>query len=113
MTKDIFKTGKVGQEGLVTAEELKRRLKEGEDLFLLDIRKEDDYEEGTIDGAHHSEWEAVADMLQEDSLPRDKDIIVFCYNGQSSMQIAMVLNIQGYSAYSLLDGIEGWKECNQ
>lgn len=113
MTKDIFKSAKVGQEGLVTAEGLRKRLDNGDDIYLLDIRKEDDYDNGTIDGAQHSEWEAVVDMVHEDKLPRDKDIIVFCYNGQSSMQIAMVLNIQGYSAYSLLDGIAGWKEYNK
>lgn len=110
MTKNIFKTAKVGKEGLITVEELNKRLQEGDDFFLLDIRKEDDFEQGSIEGAQHSEWEAVVDLVQEDALPRDKDIIVFCYNGQSSMQVAMVLTIQGYSAYSLLDGINGWKE---
>lgn len=51
-------------------------------------------------------------MINDDLLPKDEDIVVFCYNGQSSMQIAMVLNLQGYSAYSLLDGIGGWNKEN-
>lgn len=110
MKKKQLKSMKSGQEGLITAKSLDKKLQDGEEFFLLDVRKKDDFEEGSIEGAHHSEWEAVADLVQEDVLPRDKDIIVFCYNGQSSMQVAMVLTIQGYSAYSLLDGVNGWKE---
>lgn len=109
MNKETLDNLKLGQQGLITIEELRQKLKEGEALYLLDIRSKEDYEKGTIEGANHSEWESVVDMINEDLLPKDKDIIVFCYNGQSSMQIAMVLNLQGYNAYSLLDGIEGWK----
>ncbi len=96
----------------MTVEELKERIDNNDVPFLLDIRAEDDYEQGTIEQAVHSEKEEVVDLIREDKLPRDQDILVFCYNGQSSKQIVMVLTLQGYSAYSLKNGIEGWREYN-
>ena len=105
-----METVKLGQEVLVTPEMLKEMIESQASVYVLDIRKEEDYEEGSIPLAVHSDWEAVADLIQEDKLPKDKKIVVYCYNGQSSMQVAMVLNMQGYDAYSLLDGYEGWRQ---
>lgn len=105
-----METVKLGQEVLVTPEMLKEMIESEAPFYLLDIRKEEDFEEGSIPSAVHSEWEAVADLIQEGKLPKDKKIIIYCYNGQSSMQVAMVLNMQGYDAYSLLDGYKGWRQ---
>jgi len=100
------------RQGQMTVEELKERLKNNDPPFLLDIRAEEDYEQGTIEQAVHSEKEEVVDLIREGKLPKDKDILVFCYNGQTSKQIVMVLILQGYSAYSLEKGIEGWRKYN-
>ena len=41
-------------------------------------------------------------------LPTDKPIIVYCYTGQTSAQVATYLQILGYDAYSLLYGTNGF-----
>lgn len=106
--KELNSKLRLGKQGLITAKDLNSRINE-ESLFLLDIREREDYDQMKIDGAIHSEWEAVVDLIEEDALPKDRIIVVICYNGQSSMQISTVLNIQGYHALSLLDGMDGWR----
>ena len=41
-------------------------------------------------------------------LPTDKTIVIYCYTGQTSAQIAAYLQILGYDAKSLLYGVNGF-----
>lgn len=97
-----------GEVGVITTADLKNRLKGKNDLYILDIRRKEDYEKGHIDRANHCEWFDIRELLEKDSLPKDKTIIVACYSGQSSMQVATILNVSGYKALSLLDGMNEW-----
>jgi len=40
-------------------------------------------------------------------LPTDREIVIYCWTGQTSSQIVVYLNALGYDAYSLLYGING------
>jgi len=93
--------------GIITSADLKDKLME-EEIYLLDIRRREDYDKGHIKNAKHCEWFKVRDLLEKEELPKDKTIITICYSGQSSMQIATILNITGYHALSLLDGMNEW-----
>lgn len=97
----------IGRQGVITPKDLNIKINQ-ENPYLLDIRKREDYDQMKIEGAIHSEWEDVVDLIEENVLPKDRSIVVICYNGQSSMQISTILNIQGYHALSLLDGMDGW-----
>jgi rhodanese-related sulfurtransferase len=55
------------------------------------------------------EWESVGSIIETGGLPRDRDIVVVCYVGQSSGQITGILRSVGYRAYSLLDGFLEWE----
>jgi 3-mercaptopyruvate sulfurtransferase SseA len=41
------------------------------------------------------------------TLPTDEPIVVYCWTGQNSSQVAAWLNILGYDAYSLTFGVNG------
>ncbi|RQV98987.1 MAG: rhodanese-like domain-containing protein, partial [Calditrichaeota bacterium] len=41
------------------------------------------------------------------TLPTDEPIVVYCWTGQNSSQVAAWLNILGYEAYSLTFGVNG------
>ncbi|MFW6273802.1 MAG: rhodanese-like domain-containing protein [Halanaerobium sp.] len=77
------------------------QVKEEDDLFILDIRQEEDYEEGHIEGAVNLPWgpEAIADNL--DRLPEDETIYVYCYTAQTANQTAALLNFAGFEAKSV------------
>jgi rhodanese-related sulfurtransferase len=78
----------------------------GEAIFILDIRKEEDYAAGHIKGAVNAPWgtPALADSLNW--LPDDKPIYVNCYTGQTAGQTIAVLNVAGFTASSIK---YGWK----
>ncbi len=96
-----------GENNLITSEELFKAMEAGEDLFLLDIRREEDFAREYIDGAVNIYWYDVGDYL--DVLPKDRRVIVICYTGQSSGQVAAVLRLLGFRAYSLGGGMmNGW-----
>lgn len=71
-----------------------------EDMFILDIRQEDVYNEGHIKGAVNAPWgTAISDNLEK--LPMDKTIMVYCYTGQTAGQAVATLNIAGFDAKSV------------
>ncbi|MDC7223279.1 MAG: rhodanese-like domain-containing protein [Spirochaetales bacterium] len=78
----------------------------GEDFFILDIRKAEDYAAGHLRGAVNAAWgtPALADSLSW--LPDDKPIYVNCYSGQTAGQTVAVLNVAGLEASSIK---YGWK----
>ncbi len=79
-----------------------------EGYYILDIRREEDFREGHIQGANHIWWYDVGNTLGK--LPEDQSIVVVCYTGQSAGQIVGILKAMGYDAYSLLDGMDrGWE----
>ena len=78
------------------------------EVYLLDIRKKEDYHKGHIPSAEHCWWFDVDKIIPE--LPKDKTIVIYCYSGQSAGQIVGVLRTAGYEAVSLTGGWNnGWK----
>jgi glyoxylase-like metal-dependent hydrolase (beta-lactamase superfamily II) len=95
--------------------ELKKRLDAGEDVTILDVRTQSDYEAWSIDGptvtdANVPYWEFF-DGLSEDVLaqvPADDEVIVVCAKGEASAYVAGLLEEAGYDATNLADGMKGW-----
>lgn len=92
---------------LISSEALYERL-QSESLQLLDIRHHEDYLTGAIKNTRSCCWFDVHQLIKNKTLNKNSDIIVICYTGQSSMQVATLLNTMGYRAYSLLDGMTKW-----
>lgn len=101
----------------ITAEELKQRLEAGEELSVVDIRSEEDYEAETIEGSQNlplrealidGDLDTVQDYLDE--LPDNKEVVTFCDAGVTSEQTAELLSDQGHDAKALDGGLNSWKE---
>ncbi|MTI66092.1 MAG: rhodanese-like domain-containing protein [Firmicutes bacterium] len=76
------------------------KVKAGEDMFVLDIRQPDVYQEGHIKGAVNAPWgTAISENL--DKLPKDKPVMVYCYTGQTAGQTVALLNMAGFDAKSV------------
>jgi rhodanese-related sulfurtransferase len=73
------------------------------DLFLLDIRKPEDYKKEHIKGARNIFWLDLLDNLDE--LPDDKKIVLICYVGHTSSQALVILKLLGYDVVSLKFGM--------
>jgi membrane protein DedA with SNARE-associated domain len=60
----------------ITPEELRRKLEAGEEVFVIDLRSEREFEEHAIPGAMHMPADQVAE--RSGAIPRDRDIILLC-----------------------------------
>jgi len=81
-----------------------------EEIYLLDVRGREAYEQGHIEGAHHvefSQWASPENLLR---LPRDHKIIVVCETGLAAAQVVAGLRLLGYDAAVPKTGINGWAQ---
>jgi len=78
------------------------------DPFIIDVRKPEDYALGHVSGAVNI---GVTKLFSADTLatiPTDKEVVVYCYTGQTSSQAVSALNMMGYTAKSMLFGFPAW-----
>lgn len=97
---------------LIGAGELLAKLldeNEREEIFLLDLRREEDFEGvGHIAGALRLDFDAAAVPENLELLPRDRKIVTICYTGNLAAQLTAVLRMLGYDAAALTYGMVGW-----
>jgi adenylyltransferase/sulfurtransferase len=91
--------------------ELARRREAGEPIFLLDVRREDEWERARIEGAHRialDELEARIDELAPVK-QRGQPLVVVCHHGARSERAVRMLLERGFSTAENLDGgIDAW-----
>lgn len=89
--------------------------RDDDELFILDVRNEDDYEEWHVDGSYN--LPIYDELLEEDftgleasleEVPQDKEIAAVCVAGVTSARAASFLRDRGYDAKSMDDGMSGW-----
>jgi len=93
----------------VSPEQLKARLDRGDDVVVVDLRQAWEYHAGHIPGALSLFIEEVPMRLSE--LPTDVDIVLQCWHGHTSLDVATYMIQQGWRASriaSLSGGIAGW-----
>ena len=73
----------------------------------LDIRDDEEWDEGRIPGAVHLAEEVVVERLEE--FPEDTAIVVVCADGERSAKLAARLREEGQQAASIEGGMEAWK----
>ena len=105
------------KELLVSPQIFKQMLDNDEVKFVFDLRNEDDFKDGKVEGRYEFE---TLNIPQEDfvgeeerhlsKFPKDKPIITICAHGDSSKYTAEMLLEKGYDAQSLEGGIDLWTE---
>ena len=92
----------------ITPVEVYEIITNDEDYIILDVRTQDEYNEGHLDKAlliPVDELEKVVDVL-----PKEKPIIVYCRSGGRSRKAAEILVENGFSKIYDMGGILGWQE---
>lgn len=93
----------------VTAEQAKERLDSGDELILLDVRTQDEFNAGHIAGAILLPNETITETEQPDILPDlNAEILIYCRSGNRSAQAAKKLVAQGYTNVYDFGGIIDW-----
>lgn len=92
----------------ITAQEAKQIMDDTEGYRILDVRTQEEYDEGHISGAvviPHTEVEARA----EGELPdKEQVILVYCRSGRRSKLAAQALADLGYTNVKEFGGIIDW-----
>ncbi|MFD2655850.1 MBL fold metallo-hydrolase [Gracilibacillus thailandensis] len=101
---------------IMTAHEVTQKVFNKEELFILDVRNEDAFQDWKIEGDYFEYLnipyfellDGVEGIL--DKLPKDKEILVVCAKEGSSVMVAEMLSEQGLTVFYLQGGMKAWSE---
>lgn len=96
---------------LIDSPGLKAKLAEQGKVYLVDIRQAKDYANGHIPGAINIPFQELGKKF--DTLPKDKQIVIYCYSGQSAGMALSLLRANGLDVLSLVNGFPEWAEKNK
>jgi rhodanese-related sulfurtransferase len=79
-------------------------------VVLLDVREQEEWGAGHIDGAVHVPMSQLPSSLARDpaQLPSDQPIVVVCRVGARSAAVTAWLAANGYDARNLAGGMVAW-----
>ena len=93
------------------AAELKARLDERQEIFVLDVRTVADYADGHVPGAANVPVEALPQRVSELEAWRDRPLAVICHTNRRSGAAARQLREQGFRNVLLVnDGMLAWQQ---
>ncbi|PWV57120.1 rhodanese-like domain-containing protein [Chitinophaga sp. S165] len=95
----------------ISATELKKRIDNGEDLNIVDVREPHEHEEFNIGGILVPLGDIRAMQVDELEDLKDQEVIVYCRSGGRSGQAAMILETMGFTnVKNLTGGMLAWQE---
>ncbi|MCM3387900.1 MBL fold metallo-hydrolase [Ureibacillus chungkukjangi] len=98
----------------MTAAQVARKVIENKELFILDVRNKDSFEDWKIEG-HSFDYlnipyfdllDGVDEILPK--LPTDKDVLVVCAKEGSSLMVAEMVSEAGRDVFYLEGGMKSW-----
>ena len=92
----------------ITAEEAKQLMDTQENYIILDVRRQDEYDEKHIPGAILIPNEVIRERAEEELKDKDQLILVYCRSGNRSKQASEVLEELGYTYIREFGGIIDW-----
>ena len=93
----------------ITIEELKERMDNGENLNLIDVREEYEFDEFNI-GATLIPLGELPDRLEEIEAWKDQEILIHCRSGARSGRAKEYLTSEGYTnVRNVLGGMLAWQ----
>lgn len=77
-----------------------------DDATVLDVREDDEWQAGHVDGATHIPVGDVPARIAE--LPKGATLSVVCRAGGRSAHVTQLLAQQGYDAVNIAGGMQAW-----
>ena len=92
----------------ITAEEAKQIMDSEEGYIILDVRTQEEYDQGHISGAIVISYEEIEEKAEEVLTDKDQLILVYCRSGRRSKIAAEALVELGYTNIKEFGGIIDW-----
>jgi sulfur-carrier protein adenylyltransferase/sulfurtransferase len=92
----------------ITAEKLQKKLAEGAEIFILDVREAHEFEICHISGSLLIPMNSIPDQVHR--IPKDRQVVVICHHGMRSARVIKFLTHEfNYrNLYNLEGGIDRW-----
>ena len=95
----------------ISVEETLERLEEGDNVRLIDVREDNEWEQGHAAGAEHIGKGIIERDIEERVADKQTELILYCGGGYRSALAADVLQRMGYTnVFSMAGGWKAWKE---
>lgn len=91
----------------ITAQQLEQLLKENKHIDLIDVREPFEVKLGKVPEAENIPLQQF--LSEIDQLDKDKEYILICRSGNRSGIAGQFLEMQGYKAVNVVDGMIGWQ----
>lgn len=95
----------------LSQEEWKEQLKKDENAVVLDVRTEEEVEEGFIPSSSNIDIYKGQEFVEEvEKLDKNKNYYIYCRSGKRSAQACTILDQMGFqNTYNLKGGLLEWK----
>lgn len=95
----------------LSQEEWKEQLKKDENAVVLDVRTEEEVEEGFIPSSNNIDIYKGQEFVEEvEKLDKNKNYYIYCRSGKRSAQACTILDQMGFqNTYNLKGGLLEWK----
>ncbi|MBI5307511.1 MAG: rhodanese-like domain-containing protein [Planctomycetes bacterium] len=91
----------------VSPKEAKELIGSENEVFLLDVRTKEEYNESHIKTAQHLPVQELEQNI--DKIPKDRKVVVYCASGKRSARACEILKNKGLKAlYNIEGGIRQW-----
>jgi len=95
----------------ITIVEVRARQEKGEELHLIDVREDHEWDAGHIPGARHLGRGIIERDIEGVAPDYDAEIVLYCGGGYRSALAADNLQRMGYkNVISMAGGIRAWRE---
>lgn len=95
----------------ITQEEWREKLEQDDKAVVLDVRTEEEMEEGYLANAKLIDIYKGQEFVDEiEKLDKSKNYYIYCRSGQRSAQACQLMDQMGFAnTYNLLGGIIEWE----
>ena len=92
----------------ISAEDAKQMIDENEDIIILDVRTEEEYQQGHIENSLLIPDNEIGDKAEELLTDKDAVILIYCRSGRRSENATKELIELGYTKTFDFGGINDW-----
>lgn len=101
------------QKTVLNADEFEQGIAKG-NVQVLDVRTAGEYSSGHLANSLQADWTRKDEFYKRvASLDKSKPVYTYCLSGGRSNAAMEWLNANGYTAYNLAGGINGWKRAGK
>lgn len=109
LTLFVFLSAQAFAAGSISVDALASQVEAGTAPMIIDVRSEDEYLAGHVPGARLIPHDQVGEYLGDLASMKDEPVVLYCRSGKRAGMAAEVLESNGFSQITILDGsFQAW-----